>query len=305
MKLLLDLLSHYGPFFVFACVLAEQAGLPLPAYPVLLAAGSLAAQGQQSAIGLTIAAVLACLLADSMWYWAGKRLGQRVLALLCGLSLSADSCVRQTQAIFRRWGAPSLVLAKFVPGFATVATAMAGSTRIGRVPFGAYDLVGSALWAGSGLALGWIFGAAVDDVLATLAEMGLRGVLLLAGLLALYLAVKAWRRRAYAIALRIDGISIEEFRGMLATLPPAVVDARANAAAEEHRIPGAIPFNETKVHLDLAHISRDTVVVVYCDCPGEVSAVQVARKLKLHGFRSVRPLRGGLKAWRTVPQTAV
>jgi rhodanese-related sulfurtransferase len=134
--------------------------------------------------------------------------------------------------------------------------------------------------------------------------MGLRGVLLLAGLLALYLAVKAWRRREYAIALRTDGISIEEFRSMLATLPPAVVDARANAGAEEHRIPGAIPFNETKVHLDLAHISRDTVVVVYCDCPGEVSAVQVARKLKLHGFRSVRPLRGGLKAWRTVPQAA-
>ena len=301
MSLLLELLRQYGLFFVFVCVLVEQAGIPVPAYPVLLVAGSLAAQGQQSAIELIAVAVLACLVADSLWYWAGKRLGQRVLESLCRVSLSADSCVRQTQAIFRRWGAPSLVFAKFIPGFASVATAMAGSTGIGRLSFGAFDLLGSALWAGSGLALGWIFGAAVNDVLAVLADMGFWGVLLLAGLLAAYVAVKAWRRHQYAMAVRTDGISIEEFQRMLAASPPTVVDARAHA---EERIPGAIPFNETSVHLDFAHVNPDSLVVVYCDCPREVSAVRVARKLKLHGFRSVRPLRGGLKAWMAVRQTA-
>jgi membrane protein DedA with SNARE-associated domain len=172
MATLLDLIGQYGVMFVFACVLVEQAGAPIPAYPVLLVAGSLAAAGQLSAGGLLATSVLACLMADTLWYLAGKRHGSRVLRLLCKLSLSQDGCVRQTEFIFARWGAPSLVIAKFVPGFASVATAMAGLTRVGPTAFLVYDAIGATLWAGAGLALGWIFAAAVADVLAVLAEMG-------------------------------------------------------------------------------------------------------------------------------------
>ena len=66
---------------------------------------------------LLVMAVLACLIADSGWYLAGGRYGGRVLRLICRLSLTPDSCVSQTESVFDRWGARSLIVAKFVPGF--------------------------------------------------------------------------------------------------------------------------------------------------------------------------------------------
>jgi len=297
MAILFELLSQYGLFLVFAWVLLEQVGFPIPAYPVLIVAGSLAADGRQSLLGLIAVSVLACLVADSLWYLAGKHMGQRVLDLLCRLSLSADSCVRRTEDIFRRWGAQSLVVAKFIPGFGAVATAMAGSTGIARSSFGMFDLMGSTLWAGSALALGWSFGDAVGDILGWLSDMGRWGLLLVASLVAAYVAAKVWNRHRYARTVRIEGISVAELREMLEASPPMIVDARGDVGSEEGRIPGAIAYSEVNAEPDIAHISRDLTVIVYCDCPHDATAVLVARNLKRKGFRTVRPLRGGLQAW--------
>ena len=99
----------------------------------------------------------ATLIADNLWYWAGERLGRRVLRLMCKLSLTPDGCVRQTESIFLRFGPASLVVAKFVPGFASVSTAMSGALHIRRATFVLFDAIGSALWIGLGVALGWLF----------------------------------------------------------------------------------------------------------------------------------------------------
>ena len=299
MATLLDLIGQFGVLFVFACVLVEQAGAPIPAYPVLLVAGSLAAAGQHSAGGLLASAVLACLVADSLWYMAGKRYGGRVLRVLCKLSLSQDGCVRQTESIFARWGAPSLMVAKFVPGFASVATAMAGSTRAGPIAFLVYDAIGATLWAGVGLALGWIFAAAVADVLAVLAEMGRWGLMLLAAFLAAFIAAKAWRRHQFHAQLRMDRISVEALARMLENGESlTVVDVRSSLGSDEGRIPGAIVFHDEEWPEDLRAPHDDAVVVVYCACPNEASAALVAKKLMQRGFKQVRPLMGGIDAWR-------
>jgi len=299
MALLLELIGQYGIVFVFACVLIEQAGAPVPAYPALLVAGSLVAAGTQSAGAFLAAAVLACLLADSLWYLAGKRFGSRVLRVLCRLSLSQDGCVRQTEAIFARWGAPSLVLAKFIPGFASVATAMAGSTGVARSAFLVYDTIGATLWAALGLALGWVFAAAVGDVLLVLEEMGRWGLMLLAAFLAAFIAAKAWRRHRFHAQLRMDRISVHALAQMLANgESPTVVDVRSALARDEGRIPGAIAFDDDDWPEDLRAPSDDAVVVVYCACPNEASAALVAKKLMQRGFKQVRPLMGGIDAWR-------
>jgi membrane protein DedA with SNARE-associated domain/rhodanese-related sulfurtransferase len=283
--------------FVFACVLIEQAGAPIPAYPALLVAGSLAARGQLPVGGVLAAAVVAAVLADLAWYGAGRRFGHRILKLMCRVSLSADVCVRQTKSVFARFGAPSLVVAKFVPGFASVATAMAGSTRVPRLQFLAYDTVGAALWAGLGLWLGWLFSDAVTEVLAVLEQMGRWGLLFLAVALGAFIAAKAWRRHQFRARLRMDRISVGALSDLLSSgLAPVVVDARSPDHRREGRIPGAIAFDGDRSALVADH--PDAVVVVYCACPNEAGAASLARQLMRRGFKRVRPLQGGIEAWK-------
>ena len=85
------LIGH--PYAVlFAVVLIEQLGLPLPAVPFLLAAGALAATGHASLLAVAVVAVVAAVVADLAWYTAGRRKGAGVLGLLCRISLEPDAC---------------------------------------------------------------------------------------------------------------------------------------------------------------------------------------------------------------------
>lgn len=298
-SLLLALIGQYGIAFVFLCVMLEQAGIPFPAYPVLLVAGSLAAAGQQSVTLLLLAAVLACLVSDIFWYLAGKRHGGRVLGVLCKLSLTPDGCVRQTESIFARWGPRSLVLAKFVPGFASVATAMAGSTGVALLPFVIYDAIGASLWAGVGLLLGWVFAAAVEDVLLVLEQMGRWGLLLVAVLLAAFIASKLWRRYQFRSQLRMDRITVQDLSDLQTRgLAPVLVDVRPALSQGGERISGAIVLTDGEWPAQFEAPHRDALVVVYCACPNEVSAALVAQRLMKRGYKRVLPLKGGIDAWR-------
>lgn len=300
MALLLELITQYGLLFVFLCVLIEQAGAPIPAYPVLLVTGSLAAQGQFAWPSLLATAVVACLLADSLWYAAGQRVGTRMLRLLCRISLSPDGCVRQTESIFARWGAPSLMLAKFVPGFASVATVMAGANRIRWSSFLFFDTVGAALWAGVALAAGWLFSAAIEDLLLGLAALGRWGLALVAAALVLFVAAKWLQRFRFRQRLRMDRMSVNDLAERLQRgAPVMVVDVRAARLQSEGRIPNAIALADDDWPAGVSPPADDVWVVVYCDCPNEASAVLVAKKLLQRGFKRVRPLEGGLEAWRT------
>lgn len=142
---------------VFVNVLLQQLGLPVPAVPTMLLAGSLAAAPGPVA-KILAAAVVASVLADWVWYKAGKRYGYRVLAGLCKLSINPASCVSQTEARFLRWGMPSLVVAKFIPGFSTVAPPIAGAFRMHLGGFLLAAGAGGALWAGLALGAGWVEG---------------------------------------------------------------------------------------------------------------------------------------------------
>ena len=172
MQTLVTLLEQYGLAFVFLHVLTEQAGVPLPAYPTLIVAGALSARADYTAPELVAVAVAAAVIADLAWYFSGARLGRPVLRTLCRVSLSPDSCVRQTESIYLRWGAPSLLVAKFIPGFAAVATALAGTLGTRAWAFVIFDGLGALLWAGLAVALGVVFQHAVNDVLEVLEQLG-------------------------------------------------------------------------------------------------------------------------------------
>jgi len=267
MSALVALIATYGLALVFANVLAEQLGVPIPALPTLVVAGALAAEGKLSAPLTLLAAVAAAVIADLVWYEIGRRQGHRVLKTLCRISLSPDTCVRQTERYFERWGLPSLLFAKFIPGFSTVAPPLAGAFRSSRAAFLLFDTSGAVLWAGTGIAAGMLFHRAIDRALEKLASVGAWAFVLLAAALAAFIAVKWQRRRHFFEALRAARITVEELRRLMADgKSPVVLDVRSSSAlkADPRRVPGAEMFDVSEIDRRVAALPRDREIILYC-----------------------------------------
>lgn len=293
--------ASLGPPVLFLLVLLQQAGVPYPITPVLIVAGAVSVHGHLPAAAVIGLAVAAALIADLGWYTAGYRLGARALKLLCVLSLSPDSCVSDTERWFGRFGTRALVIAKFVPGLGLVATAMAGVSRASLEGFLFYDLIGSFLWASVAVGAGVLFHDAVGQVLQVLAELGYWGVALLVVALAAFIAVKLWQRYALIRELRLSRISVSELKEMVDRGPPApvIIDALAPASRQrEGVIPGAIPVETLRLDSGRATVPFDAEVIVYCACPNEASAARIAQQLIRMGCIRVRPLTGGIFAWK-------
>lgn len=299
MQHLIMLVTEYGLLFVFVNVLAAQAGLPLPAAPTLIVTGALLNIGNYSFPALIGVAAVASLISDTGWYFAGTRLGRPVLRLLCRISLSPDTCVRQTENIYARFGPPSLMVAKFIPGFAAVATALAGAVRTRYPLFLTFDAIGAALWASVFVAVGWIFRDAVEMLILTLQRLGEIGLGLLFVALAVFVAMKWWDRRRFFNELRMARISVDELAQMLqAGTAPLILDVRsAMSVGSEPRIPGAIAVDDKNLEIHVPDAETGREVIVYCACPNEASAARIAKLLKARGFARVRPLSGGIDAW--------
>ena len=299
MEHLVEFIQHYGLAFVFVNVLMLQAGLPVPAYPTLIITGALASRGGASLPALVATAIVAALIADIAWYLAGRKYGSSVLQTICRVSLSPDSCVRQTESIFARWGARSLAVAKFIPGFASVATSMAGVVRVPPWKFVLFDAIGAGLWSGVAIGLGFLFSDAINQVLGVFETLGRIGLWVIAGAFVLYVAAKWWQRELFIWQLRMDRVDVEELRALMdAERAARVIDVRSPMSqALTGRIPGAITVDPKNMRVDLLAIEPESEVIVYCACPNEYTAAKVAKALLQHGFKRVRPLQGGIDAW--------
>jgi membrane protein DedA with SNARE-associated domain/rhodanese-related sulfurtransferase len=296
----LSVLSQNGLTVVAINVLLNQIGLPVPVVPTLVLAGAIAANGQLPLGWLFLAAVGACIVADCIWYGIGQKYGIRVLKILCQISLEPDSCVSETESQFDRWGVNSLVIAKFVPGWATIAPPLAGAMRIGWLRFIALSTLAAILWAGAGLFAGVLFNTQIERLLARLDQIG--SVAFAAGLslLIAYLGYKWWERRRFYRMLRMARISVAELSELIQSgAAPLIIDVRSPTARtlEPHWIPGALHISLPDVGVHLKDLPRDRDIILYCTCPSEASAARVAKILMNHGFKQVRPLHGGLDAW--------
>jgi membrane protein DedA with SNARE-associated domain len=259
--------SKYGLSLIFVNVFFEQLGLPIPAIPVLVVAGALAVERDLSVPRVLLVAVLAAVVADALWYALGRRYGFRILKTLCRVSLSPDSCVRQTTSIFEKWGMPSLLVAKFIPGFSTVAPPLAGAIRARILPFLLYDSAGALVWAGSGVAAGMAFHRAIDRGLEFLTGIGSRAFVILGAGLLLFVALKWWQRRRFYKMLRMARISPEELRRLMDEgRDPIVLDVRTQGAllADPRRIPGARLLGLSDIPEKLAGLPQDREIILYC-----------------------------------------
>jgi len=294
------LIAQYGLALVFANVLLEQLGLPIPAVPALVVAGALAAEGELSPLAVFGVAFVACMIGDAVWYLAGRRYGRRVMAFLCRVSLSPDSCVRQTEFRFERWGRLTLVLSKFIPGLSTIAPPLAGAMRLGWPSFLLLNSLGVVIWAGVAIGAGMAFHTEINEFIVRLEGLGTLAAEAVGVLLGGYIALKWWERRRFYRALRIARIGVADLRALMdGGKRPVVVDVRSPGARDldPRFIPGALAMDAAEVDGRLGELPADREIVFYCTCPNEASAAQVAKKLIGLGYTKVRPLHGGLDAW--------
>lgn len=298
MSHLLILLEQYGLLIVFANVLLEQIGLPVPSYPILLVTGALLSQGRYSAAMLLFVAVVAALIADIFWYRAGRVYGRKIMARLCRISLSPDSCVRQTESIYLRIGPPALLFCKFIPGFASVSSALAGTTGTKSITFIVFDSLGAALWAGTAIFLGSLFSSTINELLDVLAQMGKWGSIFVALVLTVFIASKWWQRYRFMKSLRMARITVNELDDLLQQgNKPVIIDVRPKHLQLDGKIPGAITLAADSIDEISIDSSTDEEVILYCSCPNEATAAKVAKLLMNKGYSRVRPLTGGIDAW--------
>jgi membrane protein DedA with SNARE-associated domain/rhodanese-related sulfurtransferase len=300
MRDLIDLLVHHGVLVVFVATLAARIGAPVPASPLLVVAGGLAAAGQLSLAAVIGVSILANIAGDALWFQAGRRYGHRVMRLLCRISLSPDTCVRQSEALIGRWGGSSLVAAKFLPGVSVVAAPMAGALGMSIGRFILFEVVAALVWTGAFLALGMVFSQQIQQVLDVMAGTGAVAFGVLVLVLAALLGLRMWRRRQFARSVEIERISVDALQRLMEQgESPVVIDVRspASAAADGRRIPGAITVELHAVAALAGELPRDRDIVLYCNCPNEVSAARAARMLADAGLLRARPLAGGVDAW--------
>jgi membrane protein DedA with SNARE-associated domain len=260
----LDFLLKHGYLVLFAWVLAEQFGVPVPSVPMLLAMGALIGAGSYSfpaAIGLTVGAAL---IADSAWYLLGRRKGNSVLQLLCRISLEPDSCVSSTRYWFKRLGGWALVVAKFFPGLSTVSPPMAGLSRMPVWKFLSADAAGGFLWGSVVMGVGYVFRAQLEDVGLIALRLGGWLLAVVSGIVASWIAFKYWQRRRFMNSLRVARITPQE---VLARLDEIVIlDLRTPAEVEWDgmKVSRARWFDRKELEQRHDEIPRDRDVVLYC-----------------------------------------
>jgi membrane protein DedA with SNARE-associated domain/rhodanese-related sulfurtransferase len=296
---LILLLQEYGVLIVFGVVLIEQLGLPIPAFPVLIVAGAMSVDGDTRWPLVLAVAIVACLISDYFWFRAGRYYGKRILKLLCKISLSPDYCVSQTEDNFNCWGPKALIVAKFIPGFNTIAPPLAGAMGTSNGTFLGFSVLGGLVWSGTGIAIGAFFHTSVDQVLDILSTMGTTALIVLGVLLLLFVSFKYVERKRFHQSVDIERISVDDLKQLLEQgTEPVLVDARSvTAQMLDPAVPGALLFNGGDPSADIIALDKGRHIIVYCSCPNDVTAAHVAKGLIGHGYHRARPLHGGLEAW--------
>ena len=307
MNSIVQYLVQHGYLVLFAAVFANQVGLPVPSILFLLAAGALAGSGRLSLIPALGLALSASVLADWVWYEAGRRWGNTMLHFIHSLASDPDAAERRSKKNFAKYGARVLIAAKFVPGLDAAAPPLAGLSGTGLLRFLTFDAAGSGLWSGVYTGLGYAFSRDLDRAVAYAARMGqLFGIVALAGL-CIYLGRRLARWRCFIREFRMARITPEELKQQLdAGEPVFIVDLQGGRHSRRRQgIPSAVRIDPRRLERYRAYdrktpapLPRDREVVLYCGSPHEFTSARVALAMRGRGFRRVRPLAGGLRAWQ-------
>ena len=299
---ILQYLARHDSWLLVGAVLGRQACLPIPANLVLIAAGALARSGHLSLPKVLFLSVMTFLLADLAWYDAGRRFGERMLHFVCGHTRNPESCAGRATAAYSKRGVRTLLISKFVPGLDALAAPLAGRYGVPVIKFMAFDALGAALWTITYAALGYIFDTQLDRVAVHIARLGtLMTIVILAGI-GFFLVRRFVRWYRMVRQFNLARITPEELRKKLnANEDILLIDLQGRSASTTERvaIPGAVRIDPRALEqFRDVEIPASREVVLYCATSGEITSARVALDLRQKGIENVRPLAGGIRAWR-------
>ena len=315
--------ATWGSAIVFVNVLLTRLGVPVPAVPMLLFAGSAIAAGTLSFWPILGAAVLGALIGDGTWFAAGRLYGRKLLAWLGRLSPAVDAKLETARSLFERYGVPLVSISKFVPGLGLITPPLMGTTAVDIRIYALWEFASVITWAAF-----WLLGgAAVERELhmlrafverrgGTLADI-LLAVALVYLLYRLHLRYRERRRFARGASMPAPPLLVAPTRNTPASAgsrppgrwrrlgrmnhmaPSRVLDARPGAPLLDLRrqIPDALALDpHSPEQIDGALRMHDTVI--YCICPDSATALEVSQHMRSNGYTRIRALRGGLDAWQ-------
>ncbi len=288
---------------VWLAVFAEQMCLPVPAVLLLMTAGALAARGDDHLhLSLVlVAGVAGSLVADTFWFWLGQRWGSRVIRLVCSFTSDPKRSRERARKTFDRWGLRLLVVAKFVPGLDGVAPPLAGAEGTLFRNFMLFDAVGSLLWTGAYVLLGFLFANQIEPIMLGLERFGVWLAVGIGVPLLLYVLWRAWHLLRVILHLRLRRISPTHLQARLDRGDAIAVFDLLNYEARMGvlpGIPGALRVDPTRLQNAPPFEVPDNVdVVLYCSSRNEFASARVAEALEKRRFTRVWVLEGGLQAW--------
>jgi len=151
------------------------------------------------------------------------------------------------------------------------------------------------------MGLGYLFSDQADGLLATAASVGHALIGILVAGLALYVLVKLYRRRQFLRRLPSTRLEAEELKRRIDTgLAPVIVDLRTplQIKAFPYSIPGALKISLQSFESGSAVLPAGRDVVLFCDCPNEVSSAKAAMLLQRKGVMNAWALTQGIGGWK-------
>jgi len=254
-ELFLSLFIQYGYWIVFAGILLDNAGLPLPGELLLLTFGALARTGHVDLSLGILAATTAAMSGDSVGYWLGRLGGERLLHTYCRVTLGSGKCLQRAVAFYQLRGPVAVVFGRFVMGVRAFLFPLAGSARMPYPYFLLFDSVGALAWAAlftlAGYSVGWQVEGMHHQYRA--ASRILAGGL--AAGLAVYLLLKLYRRRhhgAGSLRERMVARARKGLRDPLGVTFPALISIRSGTMPTERNgtgqtAPGLLPGNNAGI----------------------------------------------------------
>jgi membrane protein DedA with SNARE-associated domain len=264
-SLIIQFVVRHGYIVIFIWVLAEQAALPIPSFPLLLVSGALVRTGALHLLPLLACALAACVIADNFWFQIGRRYGGRALQFICKISIEPDSCVRRTENIFLKYGLRSLFVSKFIPGLNALTAPLAGGAgaKVGR--FVLFDSVGSLIWISAYVFTGYALSDQLEIAIGYVMRMGSGFFLIALCALAAWISWKVIQRWKFIHSINIARITPDELQAMLgAGQDLTIVDVRSNFAIDIDLIPGALRIPTEDLAVRHLEIPRDREIVLLC-----------------------------------------
>ena len=180
--------ANLGYGILFALILIESAGAPVPGETSLIAAGILASEGHLSLPIVFAVAISAAVLGDNLGYLVGRRVGHTLLTRPGRWERQRLQFVDEGEHFFAHHGGKTVFFGRWLPVLRFTAALLAGVNEMPWRRFFVYNLMGAAGWVCTVGTAAYLLGSSASSLFEAIG---------LAGLLALALAIGghiAWRR---------------------------------------------------------------------------------------------------------------